>query len=711
MKIHFITNDKIVRLLSIIMVIANLFTHSPEVMADEWDEAYENGKVSLDRGVWRQSISSFQAALNLRPNPDNVATTTGLKLVEYLPFYYLGQAYLFSGDYEAALANFQNSLNSGAIQKTVHQRRLEKWIEMAEKLILFSKQSIPDEKSNIEFENQLLEIQNLIISDNFDQAQITFAALKRSHPDDKRITIIENWIQKEQQNQTTKTAQQSKEVNLYENRFREGLDYYLLGQYDLAIEAFNEAKRNDPEFNAVTSWIRRTQTEIERLKLVEVQFKKEDSVTPEVIEKIITQTTAPVFALSSPTSTISEIRSRNLILSGMAGDDNGIDFINLTINGKPLLDASGKKINIQPQKEDDATRFSFSTRVPLQMGENQVVLTAFDVDSLPHRTIEQLTVIRNRPIYQTMTFGVAVGAIFLLGIGGLLIFKIVKYRIAIVNKYNPYIAGSPIRNEEMFFGREKLIKRILNTLHNNSLMIHGQRRIGKTSMQHQIKFRLENLQDPEFHFIPVMIDLQGTSEERFFSTLMEEILDICKNQVNGEVSLILKEKKADYSGRDFSKDLKVLLQLLNKKTAKKLKLVLLMDEVDELNKYSEQVNQKLRSVFMKTFAENLVAVMSGAYIRKSWESEGSPWYNFFEEIELPPFETEDAIELICKPVAGIFKYEDAAVDKIIENSECKPYIIQRICINAIHRIIEDKRRKVTVADVEAVSFEVLEAGE
>jgi len=138
-----------------------------------------------------------------------------------------------------------------------------------------------------------------------------------------------------------------------------------------------------------------------------------------------------------------------------------------------------------------------------------------------------------------------------------------------------------------------------------------------------------------------------------------------------------------------------------------MKLVLLMDEVDELNKYSEQVNQKLRSVFMKTFAENLVAVMSGSYIRKDWESEGSPWYNFFEEIEVPPFERDDAVQLICKPVKGIFSYDQDAIEKILEYSQCKPYIIQRFCINAINRIIEEKRRRVTVEDVEAIAAVVL----
>jgi hypothetical protein len=41
---------------------------------------------------------------------------------------------------------------------------------------------------------------------------------------------------------------------------------------------------------------------------------------------------------------------------------------------------------------------------------------------------------------------------------------------------------------------------------------------------------------------------------------------------------------------------------------------------------------------MASLAENLVMVASAIEIDKHWEQEGSPWYNFFEEIELLPTE-------------------------------------------------------------------------
>ena len=127
-----------------------------------------------------------------------------------------------------------------------------------------------------------------------------------------------------------------------------------------------------------------------------------------------------------------------------------------------------------------------------------------------------------------------------------------------------------------------------------------------------------------------------------------------------------------------------------------------MDEVDVLNEYDPKVNQKLRSLFMKSFAENLVTVVSGVKIKKHWEGEGSPWYNFFEEIEVERIRPEDARELIERPIRGVFKLEDGLVDRIISLTDGKPYLIQKLCIALINRLHEQNRRTITHQDVEAV---------
>ncbi|MFQ5641291.1 MAG: ATP-binding protein [bacterium] len=683
MKRHYIS--------SILITVAFL---SNPLIADEWDETYNEGKLALELDHWDEAISKFQSALKLRSKPDRQATTSNLQLVEYLPYFYLGQAYFFAGKYDLALESFQKARQAGAINKTPHQARLVTLIRMSRQLLQSESQGQASQSASEEIESQLAILDAYLEQGNDDQALILVKQLREQRPQDKALLTLERSIQKGRQ----KPAFQPKQAepgSKTQERFHKGLDYFLLGEYEQALQEFRAAKQLDPELSLATGMISKTLSEMERLNLPDKQV-------PQVIQDttFIRETTEPVFALSSPTEPLSETRSSQVTLSGRVVDDQGIDYVVVTVNSKEVL-------SMRPGAIDDAKSFSFLGKVPLQMGENQIVLSAFDVDSTRHRALDRVTVIRMPAIYQTTAFAVSVAAIFLLSIAIFFVTKIVKYRIAIVNKYNPYIAGSPIRKREMFFGREKLIKRILNSLHNNSMMVYGPRRIGKTTLQHQLKYRLEKLDDPDYDFIPVMIDLQGTSEKRFFHTLMEEILEICKPKLKDRISFRLDAKGGDYSGRDFSHDLKKLIERLSAQTEKKVKLVLLIDEVDELNKYSEQVNQKLRSVFMKTFAENLAAIMSGAYLKKTWESEGSPWYNFFEEIEVPPFESEDAVRLITEPVAGIFSYDEAAINKVITYSECKPYIIQKFCVNVINRIIEEKRRRVTPEDVELVKEQVL----
>ncbi len=52
---------------------------------------------------------------------------------------------------------------------------------------------------------------------------------------------------------------------------------------------------------------------------------------------------------------------------------------------------------------------------------------------------------------------------------------------AVNRGFNPYVSGEPVRRDDMFYARG-LVQRIVSTLHSNSIMIHGERRIGKTTL-------------------------------------------------------------------------------------------------------------------------------------------------------------------------------------------------------------------------------------
>jgi tetratricopeptide (TPR) repeat protein len=359
--------------------------------------------------------------------------------------------------------------------------------------------------------------------------------------------------------------------------------------------------------------------------------------------------------------------------------------------------ALGADLNSQPLGDFYLTEFNVESR--LAPGLSTFRLVATDAEDLVSSS--EYAVIYARPFFRAPWFyGLLLGGIAV--VSGVPLWRRHQRREGLRRRrFNPYVAGAPVLEDDMFFGRRELVDRILQTIHNNSLLLYGERRIGKTSIQHQIRKRLRDLDDPIYEFHPVYIDLQGTPETRFFQTIAEDIFQELAPALDGLTPLT--DISGDYSYRDFVRDVHAVLKALKKGTSKKVKLVLLIDEVDELNDYDPRINQKLRSLFMKSFAENMVAVVSGVEIKKQWEREGSPWYNFFEEIEVKPLMPQDARELIERPIGKVFKLDSGVVEKIISLTAGKPYLIQKICISLVTRLHEQHRRKITIDDVEALA--------
>ena len=291
------------------------------------------------------------------------------------------------------------------------------------------------------------------------------------------------------------------------------------------------------------------------------------------------------------------------------------------------------------------------------------------------------------------------GASIALGAAGLLIYRRGRQQRRRARKFNPYIAGGPIFDEGLFYGREPLVQRILQTVHHNSLLLHGERRIGKTSLLHHVEKRLEALDDPEYVFHPVYIDLQGTPEDKFFATLADQIFETLQPSIR-EAGREPALARPGYSHHDLVRELHGLLKQLKARSERQVKLVLLIDEVDELNDYDPRVSQSLRSLFMKRFAENLAAVVAGVSIRKEWERETSPWYNFFEEIEVEALSPREAERLVLEPVRGMFRFEAGAAQRIVAMTGGKPFQIQRRCLALVQRLHEEGRRTVTLIDCE-----------
>jgi len=386
---------------------------------------------------------------------------------------------------------------------------------------------------------------------------------------------------------------------------------------------------------------------------------------------------------------------RTIEVIGTALDDRGLARIQFLQGGKVVADqdllAAG----------DTLTRYQrIAHTFELAKGANEIKVVA--IDTLGANQTQTFLVTRNLLLIEKPWFlpSAVASSAAIIGLGFAV--QRTRRRRAVRNRFNPYIAGAPVLEDDMFFGRHKLLARIMNVLHHNSLMITGERRIGKTTLLHHLRKALEQDEATDYQFFVVSTDLQGVPESGFFDAVMSDVADQLPLRPETREALRFRRGGESYDGRDFSHDLQRVVEDLTVRTPKKVKLALLIDEVDVLNEYSERVNQRLRSIFMKTFSEHLVAIMSGVGIKRIWKSEGSPWYNFFDEIELTAFSREEGEALIRQPVEGVFRWAPEAVEAILACSELKPYIIQKFCIHAVNQMLEEGRTTITAADVEAV---------
>ncbi len=376
-------------------------------------------------------------------------------------------------------------------------------------------------------------------------------------------------------------------------------------------------------------------------------------------------------------------------LSGVVIDDTEVALSVTTIDGaEAAVDRTSQVVGA-------VTITEFRIQSILPVGVTVFEVTATDAGGLSSRG--EYAVRYQRPVVRSPWFWGSLVALSLSLAAGLLVRRFLRRRRLLRRRFNPYVAGPPVLDPGLFVGRDDLVDRILATVPNNSLLLLGERRIGKTSLLYQLSLRLPQLDHPRFCFVPVSIDLQGVAEEVFFAAVAEAV-----GETIGDDQMSAARTADGYDSRELVRDLRRVLPTVECADGRQAKLVLLFDEIDELNGYSHRTNQRLRSLFMRGFADQLVAVAAGVGIARQWDHEGSPWYNFFEELEVGPIDAAAARTLATQPLRGVIAIDDDAVERLLAEADGRPYVLQKLALAAVQRVHEDRRSRITVEDVDSV---------
>lgn len=275
---------------------------------------------------------------------------------------------------------------------------------------------------------------------------------------------------------------------------------------------------------------------------------------------------------------------------------------------------------------------------------------------------------------------------------------------------NPYIVGTPLKNEKIFVGRSSALRFALSNLssgtQNNILIYFGQRRIGKSSILYQLMSSSLN-----FEYIFVYIDCQGFADSdtaRLLYRLCREIRNcLLKRQISIEEPSLDKFKENTFLELDDYLD-KVEQSLAGKKVA------LMFDEYEFLEykvkdgAVSPEIFNKLRNL-MQHRNRNFAFIFVGTHrLTELTEDYWSFLFNIALYYEIGTLDEKDAKNLIVKPVEGYIKYDQLVIDKMLRITGNHPYFIQVLCRLLVNYCNNYSKGYVNLKDLNEVLDEAIE---
>jgi hypothetical protein len=268
----------------------------------------------------------------------------------------------------------------------------------------------------------------------------------------------------------------------------------------------------------------------------------------------------------------------------------------------------------------------------------------------------------------------------------------------------------------MFHGREDVFRFVAGNLggpvQDRTLVLHGQRRTGKTSILYQLlQGRLGE------RFIPVLIDMQElalliNSTGDFLNELAYQLARTVR-KVGVDIEEPAEESFTISPTRAFNRFLDALGDSLIDGDRR---VVIMFDEFELIE--SKIADGKLDADLLGYFRslmqhrDCLVFIFTGTH---QLEEMSHDYWSIFFNIALYRrvsfLSPAEATRLIREPVAGALDVDELAVEKIINLTSGHPYFVQLICWALVNHCNVQERNYATINDVNEVVHEILMTGE
>jgi hypothetical protein len=277
----------------------------------------------------------------------------------------------------------------------------------------------------------------------------------------------------------------------------------------------------------------------------------------------------------------------------------------------------------------------------------------------------------------------------------------------------PYVTGTPLRSGEMFVGRQDVFdfvrEHLLGTYQNNVIVLHGQRRTGKTSILYRLK---EVLADTH---IAVLVDMQGKAA-RGTADLLYTLSDDIAYALEGQGVFVDLPARSEYNeAPEFTFHSRFLRSAMTHLDSRNL--LLMFDEFEELQKRVEdgRLEPDIFAFFRNLMQHEprLDFLFSGTHKLEELGAEyWSILFNIAAYKRITFLDPDEVRRLATEPVEAYgLEYDPLAIERIIQVTAGHPYFTQVVCHEMVAFHNETERNYLTVTCVDQVLERIIERGE
>ena len=309
----------------------------------------------------------------------------------------------------------------------------------------------------------------------------------------------------------------------------------------------------------------------------------------------------------------------------------------------------------------------------------------------------------------------------------------------IENPYAAYAEGGIVGDENMFFGREELIRNIANAiqrshLQSKSVMVFGQKRSGKSSVLYHLKKLLQEDQDLlilDLENIAAILGENSNQAEDSKVSLLNQILKSILTELeyaiedrvdegSSPLDLPIPGDQEFYAHPNPQQRFTDIFKSFKRHISKHedwrgVRVVLLIDEFQYI--YARIVAGQIPESFMQNWkallqANYFHAVLVGQDVMPKFKARFPNEFGTTQDERVTYLKPDDARRLIDEPIRiggrqGDSRYREQAINRILNLTAGSPFYIQIICNRLVEYMNIKHARLVTEADVEQIKNELI----